>query len=204
MDRKYKDMNIEQKIIEVKKALQEREIKASGYNKKHDYHFLELKDILRPIIEEESRVGLNDSINLDHIEKIATLTITDGKEIKTYTVPLVYAKLPLNTDIQNMGATITYYRRYLLSLAFGLYEKDLVNIDEPERETEPLVKADEIIKDVTTADDYINKIRQENNISLAELKKMVINKFNKTSWNELTPDEFDILVGMIEVRNDEN
>ena len=121
-------LNLYQKINKIKAELQTTVIKKSGKNKFVGYDYFELPDFLPIIVSLCDKYGVHTlpSFNND----FATLIITDCDDPKQSTqcvIPLGSAALKGCHEVQNIGATITYQRRYLYMSAFDLTEHDPID-----------------------------------------------------------------------------
>lgn len=97
-------------------------IKKSGKNKFAGYEYFELEDFLptvQKIFAAHSLCGVM-SFSAD----TAKLAIHSGSELIEFTAPMATAELKGCHSIQNMGAVISYMRRYLYMLALEICEHD--------------------------------------------------------------------------------
>lgn len=119
-------MNIYEKITKAKKEILEANLKKSGENKFAGFKYYELADITPKIIEICDKLKLHTKISFD-IE-YATLEITNIENIEEklfYTSPMKELSLKGCNDIQALGGTETYQRRYLYMMAFDIIENDM-------------------------------------------------------------------------------
>ena len=125
--------------------LQSMQLKKSGKNKFAGYEYFELGDFLPAIQDICGQVGICGAINFN--PELATLTIYDiekvGDKIE-FSCPMSSAQLKGCHDVQNMGAVITYLRRYLWTNAFEIVEHDALDAvmgkDEPAKKPEPKIE----------------------------------------------------------------
>ena len=105
--------------------LQQREVKKTGKNQHFNYY--QLDDILPPINEICEQVGICPVVSFNR--EVASLTIycVDSGGSIEFTAPMASARLPNGQDIQNLGASITYERRYLYMNAFEITEHDAID-----------------------------------------------------------------------------
>jgi len=122
-------MNLFQKIQEARCQLQGLNLKKSGHNKFAGYNYFELGDILPAVNNINRELGLCTHVTFDN--EFARLTIfdADDAEFKSieFTSPMAKATLKGAHDIQNLGATETYQRRYLYMSAYEIVEADAVD-----------------------------------------------------------------------------
>lgn len=120
-------MSVHKKLMQARVMLQSREMKKSGYNKFAGYTYFELGDFLPHIQSIFNEIGLCGVISFD--SDIATLTIidSDGGSNLTLTCPMSSASLKGCHDVQNLGAVMTYIRRYLWTTALEIVEHDVLD-----------------------------------------------------------------------------
>lgn len=118
--------NVHRKLQKAKLELTKKEIKKSGKNTYTGFTYFELSDFLPYIVEILENLGLCSVFKIG--EKMAELEIinTDDPEDKTsVSIPVATASVKGANDMQNLGATQTYLRRYLYMLAFDIVENDI-------------------------------------------------------------------------------
>jgi len=153
---------IHAKMAEIKKRLAETKIKKSGYNKFAGFKYHELPDFLNEINKLNNEIKVNDSIHIDKAGDVCLLTLTNTENTDDYyTVSIPYSEAQMLAsggqpskvdDIQRLGSTITYMRRYLYMTAYNIQENDVVDsLDQnaPEKpvskSVKPTTKLDEVI-----------------------------------------------------------
>lgn len=129
-------MSVHKKLQEARIKLQGRQLKKSGQNKFAGYEYFELGDFLPAIQEIFMEVGLCGTINFyprrtttEECEPFAELEITDiddGKSIR-FVCPIAQASLKGCHEVQNLGASMTYIRRYLWVNALEIVEHDALD-----------------------------------------------------------------------------
>ena len=147
--------NVHKKLQKAKLELTKSDIKKSGKNTYTGFTYFELSDFLPHIVEILESLGLCSVINIG--EKMAELEIIniDNPEDKTsVSIPVATASVKGANDMQNLGATQTYLRRYLYMLAFDIVENDisdsLINKDlhqKKVKEVEKLIEETETNKE---------------------------------------------------------
>jgi hypothetical protein len=137
-----KKTTVYSKLAQARVKLQETEITKSGKNQHLKFNYFELADFLPAINKINEEVGIIALFSMTAEQ--ATLTVVDsevdGGQI-VFTSPIAQAKLQGNASaIQELGAGITYLRRYLLLIAYDICESDALdaNIGKPK---EPLPAA---------------------------------------------------------------
>jgi len=153
---------IHAKMAEIKKRLAETKIKKSGYNKFAGFKYHELPDFLNEINKLNNEIKVNDSIHIDKAGDVCLLTLTNTENTDDYyTVSIPYSEAQMLAsggqpskvdDIQRLGSTITYMRRYLYMTAYNIQENDVVDsLDQnaPRRGPEPVSKSvDSLLIDI--------------------------------------------------------
>jgi len=133
-------MSAHKKLMLARVKLQSTEMKKSGLNKFAGYSYFELGDFIPHIQTIFNEVGLCGVVSFDAIQ--ATLCITDtedGSQI-VVTSPMAEANLKGAHPIQNLGAVLSYQRRYLWMAAMEIVEHDIIDSGpaaEPKPEPKP-------------------------------------------------------------------
>jgi hypothetical protein len=126
-------LNIYQKLQKSRVELQKSSMKKTGKNKFSNYEYFELGDFLPRINELMDKYGLTAIFLFEKEEATLILIDTDKPDdnIK-FSSPVAMAQLKGCHDVQNIGATQTYMRRYLYVMAFEIAEHDTVETSEKE------------------------------------------------------------------------
>jgi hypothetical protein len=130
-------LNIYQKLQKSRVELQQRKIKKTGSNKYANYDYFELGDFLPGINEICNNNGLTPIFHFE--PQLATLTVIDCDNIENkieFTTPIEIATLKGCSNIQNIGGTQSYARRYLYMMAFEIAESDIVDGGEIDQDAE--------------------------------------------------------------------
>ena len=127
-------MSIYKRHAKINCELLGKKIQKTGYNKHKKFYYYELEDMIPPVYAE----CFNENIDVDFpfCEDVAILKLVDmdnPKEYLTYRLrmPEIIAgtKNTNNQVIQDVGADITYLKRYLLKLAFPCFmDKDVIDM----------------------------------------------------------------------------
>ncbi|MDD5688503.1 MAG: ERF family protein [Elusimicrobia bacterium] len=116
-------MSVHKKLMDARIKLQNMPLKKSGVNKFSNYDYFELGDFLPQTQQIFAEVGLCGTVSFS-AEK-ATLCVTDGDSgYITFECPMATAALKGCHDVQNLGASMTYIRRYLWVNALEIVEHD--------------------------------------------------------------------------------
>lgn len=128
-------MNVYQKLIKAREMFLQSDIQKTGKNMHLSFKYFELEDIVPTVISIFSEIGLLSVISFD--DSIAKITIinTDNAEEKVdFTVPFTPLQpIISNTgkqatnEMQALGSSITYMRRYLYMIAMDIVESDSID-----------------------------------------------------------------------------
>lgn len=118
-------MNVFGKLAEARAKFKEAGVQKSGENRFQGYKYFELADILNAVTDINREVGLAtiETMTAD----CATLTVVnvdDPADRTEFSVPMAKAELKGCHPVQNLGAAITYVRRYLYQNAYSVAEPD--------------------------------------------------------------------------------
>jgi len=130
-------MSIYEKLSKVQLALMKRDIRKTGFNKFKKYHYHTLDDLMPHCLEECHKEGLTFFFNFRNNEAIIRLhdweapveSITCGLPFPELVLPDDDAKNKNNIIVQDMGAAVTYLKRYLLIDLFDISEGELIDSD---------------------------------------------------------------------------
>lgn len=135
-----KKLNIFKKIQKARVELQKRDIKKTGLNKYSNYKYFELGDFLPHINEICDELGLYTEFKYGEEEAFLYVIDSDNPDIKReWRTPVKIPALKGCSDIQAIGGSQTFARRYLYMMAFEIAETDIVDIaevDEDKQEAE--------------------------------------------------------------------
>ena len=125
-------MSLNESIIKIRVDLQKSKLKKSGKNKFAGFEYYELSDFLPKLNELMLENKVNDIMTIE--DGNATLKLTKGEEIQSYSIPFVMFDVPKNKNggdsmqhIQYLGALNTYYKRYLYLNAFGITDGEVID-----------------------------------------------------------------------------
>ncbi len=135
-------MNVYQKLQIARLALQAKELKKSGKNKFAGYEYFELHDFLPTVQTIFADTYLSAVFRCNN--EMATLTVYNTEkpdEQIEFTAPMAAAELKGCHPVQNLGASISYLRRYLYVNALEIVEHDALDATtgavEPARKPDP-------------------------------------------------------------------
>ena len=175
-EKKQETMNLFEKIQEMKLQLLNMNLKKSWENSYAKFKYYELWDFLPQIIQLCKEYKVFSRILFNNENAVLELVnIENPTETTTYTSPMRELELKWCNQIQALGWTETYQRRYLYMNAFDIVESDMFDAvawDEKKAEVkkeikrfneEQLVKLThntEYLKKFQTSDDLIKDIQK--------------------------------------------
>lgn len=120
-------MSVYSKLTEARVRLHTMDLKKSGENKFAGFKYFELGDFIPQVQSIFKDVKLCGFVSFT--PELATLQIVDTEDASMLCIysPMAMANLKGAHDVQNMGATQTYLRRYLWTAAMELTESDWVD-----------------------------------------------------------------------------
>ena len=139
-------MTVYRKLQEARVEMVRRPINKSGKNKFAGYEYYELGDFLPTAHDVFYKVGLCGNFSIfDNVASLQVFETDTGASI-SFQCPLIMAHNPKGQPIQDLGGTLTYYRRYLWMMALELTEGDMVDSMEPVKKKEIIDQATGEIK----------------------------------------------------------
>lgn len=209
-------MSVHKKLMKARVMLQGREMKKSGHNKFAGYTYFELGDFLPHIQSIFAELGLCGTIS--YATDSATLTITDADDNSSLmlTCPMSSASLKGCHEVQNLGAVMTYIRRYLWTTALEIVEHDVLdamtgNDDAKPRskpEAKPAPKADVVTPShkltiPTNVSDWAQAVVDATHITLDLATSaddvMEVFKTNRSVYDRLKSESPDVYESVIQL-----
>jgi len=120
-------MTVYKKLAEARVQLLSVDMKKSGKNKFAGYEYFELGDFLPHTHRIFNDVGLLGVFSFEGSNATLTIHDTDATGSVAFVSPVVSAHNPKGQQIQDLGSTHTYLRRYLWLMALELTEHDSVD-----------------------------------------------------------------------------
>jgi hypothetical protein len=201
-------MSVYHKLMKARVMLQSREMKKSGHNKFAGYTYFELGDFLPHIQSIFNEIGLCGVVSFGR--ETATLSIIDSDDGSVFdiTCPMSSASLKGCHDVQNLGAVMTYIRRYLWTTALEIVEHDVLDAttgqDAPKRtvpKPETTAKTSQSIAIPADTSDWIKAVIDSTTIALdmADSAEDVMSVFktNRSTYDELkakSPESYEQLM----------
>jgi hypothetical protein len=133
-------MSVYKKLQEARILLQNTKLNKSGKNKFAGFSYFELSDFIPQVTEIFNKVGLCGVVSFTSDTAYLTVHETESDGFVTFTSPLVMAENAKGQAIQSLGATHTYFRRYLWLMCMEITENDLIDSIEPVAKTVPKVE----------------------------------------------------------------
>jgi hypothetical protein len=133
-------MSVYKKLQEARILLQNTKLNKSGKNKFAGFNYFELSDFIPQVTEIFNKVGLCGIVSFTNDTAYLTVHETESDGFVTFTSPLVMAENAKGQAIQSLGATHTYFRRYLWLMCMEITENDLIDSIEPVAKTVPKVE----------------------------------------------------------------
>lgn len=149
-------MSVYGKLQKARIMLQGTKLTKSGKNKFAGYEYFELADFLPAIQNICNEVGLCGVVSFtEHMAYLQINDTEDGTSVM-FSAPMSSAALKGCHDVQNLGAVISYLRRYLWVNAFEIVEHDALDAttgkEEPAKKPEPLtIKPQPKVKEEKTS-----------------------------------------------------
>ena len=175
------------KLAKARKAFKNSNVKKSGENKFQGYKYFELSDILNAVTD------INESIGLATVETVteekATLTVvnaTKPEETIVFEVPMSTAELKGCHPVQQLGAAITYIRRYLYQNAYSVSEPDQLDSGKQEmRERKPAPQK-VAQQQKNTVDKYTEFVRWVEQLQLKHGKGFITDVLGREGYEDIT------------------
>jgi hypothetical protein len=133
-------MSVYKKLQEARILLQNTKLNKSGKNKFAGFSYFELSDFIPQVTEIFNKVGLCGVVSFTSDTAYLTVHETESDGFVTFTSPLVMADNAKGQAIQSLGATHTYFRRYLWLMCMEITENDVIDAvdqSEPVKKPEP-------------------------------------------------------------------
>ena len=139
-------MSVHKKLMQARVKLQSIEMKKSGLNKFAGYSYFELGDFIPHVQTIFNDLGLCGVVSFDNTYASLTITDVDDGTVIVITSPMAEANLKGAHPIQNLGAVLSYQRRYLWMAALELVEGDAVDSAPPLEAPKPEPKPEPVKK----------------------------------------------------------
>ena len=175
------------KLAKARKAFKNSNVKKSGENKFQGYKYFELSDILNAVTD------INESIGLATVETVtaekATLTVvnaTKPEETIVFEVPMSTAELKGCHPVQQLGAAITYIRRYLYQNAYSVSEPDQLDSGKQEMRERKPAQQKVAQPHKNTVDKYTEFVRWVELLQLKHGKGFITDVLGREGYEDIT------------------
>ena len=175
------------KLAKARKAFKNSNVKKSGENKFQGYKYFELSDILNAVTD------INESIGLATVETVtaekATLTVvnaTKPEETIVFEVPMSTAELKGCHPVQQLGAAITYIRRYLYQNAYSVSEPDQLDSGKQEMRERKSAPQKVAQPQKNTVDKYTEFVRWVEQLQLKHGKGFITDVLGREGYEDIT------------------
>ena len=130
-------MSVHKKLMQARVKLLSVDMKKSGQNKFAGYSYFELGDFIPHVQTIFNDLGLCGVVTFNTEYAQLCITDTDDGTVIVITTPMAEANLKGAHPIQNLGAVLSYQRRYLWMAALELVEGDAVDSAPPVEAPKP-------------------------------------------------------------------
>ncbi len=143
-------MSVHKKLMQARVKLLSVDMKKSGQNKFAGYSYFELGDFIPHVQTIFNEIGLCGVVTFSTEYAQLCITDVDDGTVIMITSPMAEANLKGAHPIQNLGAVLSYQRRYLWMAALELVEGDAVDsappVEAPKLEPKPEPKPEPVKK----------------------------------------------------------
>ena len=187
-------MSIYEKLANVQLALMKRDIKKTGYNKFKKYYYHTLDDLMPHCLEECHKQGLTFFFNFRNNEAIIRLhdwenptdSISCGLPFPELVPPAKDGKNKNNVIVQDVGASVTYLKRYLLIDLFDISEGELIDSELND------ASSAETVKNTSSSNNTKPSKKKEDEVKEVPIGKLTLEARDKLvkggiDENEITP-----------------
>ncbi len=197
-------MSVYKKLQEARVILHKTNLNKSGKNKFAGFNYFELADFIPQITEIFNKLGLCGIVSFTADTAYLTVHETEGDGFVTFTSPLVMAENAKGQAIQSLGATHTYFRRYLWLMCMEIIENDV--IDAVDQSPPPAKKPESITitPPPNTATVTATKAPQPLKGNPGEFQMQISAKpeGDPTEWMKLVKTSSDMLLDMASCAED--
>ena len=139
-------MSVHKKLMQARVKLQSIEMRKSGLNKFAGYSYFELGDFIPHVQIIFNDLGLCGVVTFSTEYAQLCITDVDDGTVIVITSPMAEANLKGAHPIQNLGAVLSYQRRYLWMAALELVEGDPIDSAPPVEAPKPEPKPEPVKK----------------------------------------------------------
>lgn len=183
-------MMLLEKLAAVRLELQQKAPAKSGKNTFSNYDYYELADFMPAVTELMHKHKLVGLFNMD--AENAMLRIVDCEkpdDSEVFTLPVREATLKGAHPIQNLGAMVTYMRRYLWMVAMELVETDGLDAAKPTTKPAQNEEGNPVKSMCDRFDIAIGYLRKEGKYDEVAVKKLFVAEFGFENYNQMTNEQ---------------
>lgn len=183
-------MTLLEKLAAVRLELQQKSPAKSGKNTFSNYDYYELADFMPAVTELMHKHKLVGLFNMD--AENAMLRIVDCEkpdDAEVFTLPVREATLKGAHPIQNLGAMVTYMRRYLWMVAMELVESDGLDAAKPTTKPAQNEEGNPVKSMCDRFDIAIGYLRKEGKYDEATVKKLFVAELGFENYNQMTNEQ---------------
>ena len=176
-------MTVLKRLQTVRNELQKKELKQSGKNGFSNYSYFQISDFINYVTTLSNEHGITPILTFS--KEVATLTIynsDDKEDFIVFETPFILAEMKSAINIQKLGSSITYIKRYLYMLAFEISDADGIDCLDAKNEI-PEPKVDNEKEDKIA----IIKMKAKNN------KELIIETMKNAKVSRLDDLSVDVL-----------
>lgn len=182
-------MTLLEKLAAVRLELQQKAPAKSGKNTFSNYDYYELADFMPAVTELMHKHKLVGLFNMD--AENAMLRIVDCEkpdDAEVFTLPVREATLKGAHPIQNLGAMVTYMRRYLWMVAMELVEADGLDAAKPTTKSAQNEEGNPVKSMCDRFDIAIGYLRKEGKYNEEAVKKLFVAELGFENYNQMTSE----------------
>lgn len=183
-------MTLLEKLAAVRLELQQKAPAKSGKNTFSNYDYYELADFMPAVTElmhKHKLVGLFSMDTENAMLRIVDCENPDAAE--AFTLPVREATLKGAHPIQNLGAMVTYLRRYLWMVAMELVEADGLDAAKPTVKPTQGDDGNPVKSMCERFDIAIGYLRKEGKYNEEAVKKLFVAELGFENYNQMTSEQ---------------
>lgn len=183
-------MTLLEKLSAVRLELQQKAPAKSGKNTFSNYDYYELADFMPAVTELMHKHKLIGLFGMD--TENATLRIVDCEkpdEAQVFTLPVREAVLKGAHPVQNLGAMVTYMRRYLWMVAMELVEADCLDASKSAAKPAQTEEADEVKAMCQKFDVAVGYLKKAEKFDAETVKKLFEAELGYENYQQLSAEQ---------------
>ena len=167
-------MNIYQKVNELRIDFLSKPHRKTGKNAFAGFSYFELQDFIPQVLADCTKHGICPRFYVTEGKAfLALYNAEKPDEMLNFSAPFGGCQLNGCHEVQNIGASITYMRRYLWSMVLELVENDTVDASEPlKQQSEQPQKSEDELKLESEKTDVYNAMKDV--LKLGDLRDVTL------------------------------